>query len=440
MPDVLMPTTESAVTLPAAECVALSPPKKRILILMSDTGGGHRASANAVAAALEALMPGALDIRVVDVLTEFGVWPLGNAVQDYKTLLRRPAVYGVFYWFMQHPMVRPCVESLTQLTNTAGFRRCFELHQPDLVVSVHPFMQALSLRALEQLGGGQRRVPFATVVTDLVSSFLSWFHPKADLCIVPSEELYHEARRCGVPRSRLRRHGLPVRREFWARPPAAAAKPGLRQQLGLPGDWRLVVLMGGGDGIGLLEAIATQVHARLVAELPAASQLFIVCGSNAALREKLAALPWPTVPVHVRGYTPGMAAVMAAADVLITKAGPGTLTEACHSGLPCIVSGYIPGQEAGNVSFVEKSGFGVYAPDPKQIADTVIEVGRALRRRRPGRPAGRHPRHRVQPPRTPAPHPAVRLPGSPLADGGAFRAGQPAPPRSRRAPWRARRP
>lgn len=48
--------------------------------------------------------------------------------------------------------------------------------------AVHPFMQALSLRALEQLGGGQRRVPFATVVTDLASCFPSWFHPKADLC------------------------------------------------------------------------------------------------------------------------------------------------------------------------------------------------------------------------------------------------------------------
>eukprot|EP00668_Euglena_longa_P000741 GGOE01000894.1.p1 GENE.GGOE01000894.1~~GGOE01000894.1.p1 ORF type:complete len:459 (-),score=127.96 GGOE01000894.1:565-1899(-) len=371
MPDVMPPTVEPSLEA-ASEFLTAPPTKKRVLILMSDTGGGHRASANAVAAALEELMPGALDLHIVDVLTEFGVWPLGNAVQDYKTLLRRPAVYGFCYWMMQQPMVRPCAESLAHLTNTAGFRRCFEEHQPDLVVSVHPFMQSLSLRALEQLGGGQRRVPFATVVTDLASCFPSWFHPKVDLCIVPSDELRQEARRCGVPSTCLRQLGLPVRREFWAGPPSPTDKPALRHKLGLPADRRLVVLMGGGDGIGLLEAIATQLHTQLASQLPTTSQLLIICGSNAALQQKLAAHPWSTVPVHVKGYTPAMATVMAAADILVTKAGPGTITEACLSGLPCIVSGFIPGQEAGNVSFVEKSGFGVHTPDPKKIAETAV--------------------------------------------------------------------
>ena len=66
-----------------------------------------------------------------------------------------------------------------------------------------------------------------------------------------------------------------------------------------------------------------------------------------------------------------MSDYMEVADVIVTKAGPGTIAEATIRGLPTMLSSYLPGQEAGNVPFVVESGFGEYSKDPRQIARTV---------------------------------------------------------------------
>jgi 1,2-diacylglycerol 3-beta-galactosyltransferase len=102
-------------------------------------------------------------------------------------------------------------------------------------------------------------------------------------------------------------------------------------------------------------------------------QLAVVTGRNRQLRERLAATNW-RVPVHVYGFVDHareMPRLMRAADLLITKAGPGTLHEAFLSGLPLILSGAIPGQEEGNVRLVVEGGAGVWAPDPRRAAALV---------------------------------------------------------------------
>jgi 1,2-diacylglycerol 3-beta-galactosyltransferase len=68
-----------------------------------------------------------------------------------------------------------------------------------------------------------------------------------------------------------------------------------------------------------------------------------------------------------------MAQMMAASDILITKAGPATVSEAFIAGVPMILSGRVPGQEDGNVQHVVENGAGVYAPGPKRVADTLVE-------------------------------------------------------------------
>ena len=60
-------------------------------------------------------------------------------------------------------------------------------------------------------------------------------------------------------------------------------------------------------------------------------------------------------------------------DILVTKAGPGTIAEASICGLPCILSSFLPGQEEGNVPYVVDNGFGCYRGSPEGIADTVEE-------------------------------------------------------------------
>jgi 1,2-diacylglycerol 3-beta-galactosyltransferase len=71
------------------------------------------------------------------------------------------------------------------------------------------------------------------------------------------------------------------------------------------------------------------------------------------------------------GFITNMADYMVASDVLVTKAGPGTIAEAAAVGLPVMVTSFLPGQEAGNVDYVLENGFGDYNQDPVQIGETV---------------------------------------------------------------------
>ena len=77
------------------------------------------------------------------------------------------------------------------------------------------------------------------------------------------------------------------------------------------------------------------------------------------------------IRVQVCGFVKQMSDYMEVADVIITKAGPGTIAEATIRGLPTMLSSFLPGQEAGNVPFVVKSGFGEYSNQPETIAKTV---------------------------------------------------------------------
>ena len=117
------------------------------------------------------------------------------------------------------------------------------------------------------------------------------------------------------------------------------------------------------------------VASRLETELPGSAQVVAVCGKNVATRVRLqaqkAAGRWPGVGVEVRGFTSDMSSYMEAADCLITKAGPGTLSEATLRAMPTLISSFLPGQEYGNVRFCIERGFGEFASSPKAIAERV---------------------------------------------------------------------
>jgi 1,2-diacylglycerol 3-beta-galactosyltransferase len=236
------------------------------------------------------------------------------------------------------------------------------------MVSVHPLVQQVVLKVLARM---HRTTPFVTVVTDLVTVPPVWFSPEVALCFVPSDEAYRLARWAGLRDEQLRQHGLPIRPAF-ARPPRPKAE--LRRELGMNPEAPAALLVGGGEGMGPVGDIARAVAARLAREQgpgePPAGQLVLVCGRNQRLHEEMLAHTW-LVPTVVKGFVENIWDAMAACDCIITKAGPGTIAEACALGLPLVLSGYIAGQESGNVPYVLKNGVGVYAEDPWQVAAVV---------------------------------------------------------------------
>jgi 1,2-diacylglycerol 3-beta-galactosyltransferase len=110
--------------------------------------------------------------------------------------------------------------------------------------------------------------------------------------------------------------------------------------------------------------------ARAIARGGGRFALAIVAGRNEALRRRLETVAWE-VPTTVYGFERRMPELMQAARILVSKAGPGTITEAMNAGLPMVLYSYLPGQEEGNAAYVVGVGAGVWAPGPEAAAAAV---------------------------------------------------------------------
>jgi len=120
-----------------------------------------------------------------------------------------------------------------------------------------------------------------------------------------------------------------------------------------------------GEGMGPIETISNKIN-----EAKLNACLVVIAGRNKNLKDTLESMNWNII-THIYGFVSNMADIMRAADILVTKAGPGTISEALIANLPMILYHRIPGQEEGNVSYVIDEGVGIWAPDIKDIIITL---------------------------------------------------------------------
>ncbi|KAF8689935.1 hypothetical protein HU200_041570 [Digitaria exilis] len=341
---------------------------KNVLILMSDTGGGHRASAEAIKDAFRIEYGDEYRVFVKDLCKDHAGWPLNNMESSYKFMVRHVQLWKVAFhttspkWV--HSFYLAALASFYAKKVEAGLKK----YKPDIIISVHPLMQHIPLWVLKWQGL-QNRVIFVTVITDLNTCHPTWFHANVNRCYCPSEEVANRAALDDLQPSQIRVFGLPIRPSFCR---AVLVKDELRKELGLDPELPAVLLMGGGEGMGpvkktaraLGESLFDKEHGKPI------GQLIVICGRNKTLSSSLQALEWK-VPVKIRGFETQMEKWMGACDCIITKAGPGTIAEALIRGLPIILNDFIPGQEVGNVPYVVDNGAGVFSKSPKETASLV---------------------------------------------------------------------
>jgi 1,2-diacylglycerol 3-beta-galactosyltransferase len=334
---------------------------QRIVILFSDTGGGHRASGEAIQEALNLRYGDKVQVSMVDVFTKYTPYPFSKFPAWYPQIVAR----GIRWWGTgfkaSDGRQRSRVLAGTTYPYTRwSFRRMLRENPADLYVSVHPLLTMPAVRAL-----GKDRPPFVTVVTDLVSAHAFWFYPKVDKIIVPTEGAYERALKYKVPPYKLKIIGLPISQKFCAPP---GDKIELREALGWQKDFTTVLVVGGGEGMGPLAEIA-----KGIANAGLPIQMTVVCGRNEALRDQLSKMNWP-IPVNVYGFVTNMPDLMRASDLIVTKAGPSSVIEAINAGLPIILSSALPGQEDGNVRYVVDNGAGLWAPGPQKVVAAVKQM------------------------------------------------------------------
>ncbi len=363
--------------------------------MIADTGAGHRSAANAISNAIKIIAqkqqeewlqkvesasekdiqasqaedsrrlqyaPVNYRIEIVDVFEEYSRFPLREAVKLYGPTIRyNPKLFGEVFHKSNHATTVNAVKTIATPMIMNGLLRLFTTIQPDIIVSIHPMLNHVTVHALQELG---LHIPFLTVVTDLVSVHYAWFAPGVDGYIVPTEQAKKLYLKRGMDVERIHMLGMPIDPKFTLK---VDEKEILQQKFGLKPDLPVVLLVGGGDGAGGLQAA---VRAISQARLPV--QLLVVTGRNKRLYTHLQRTR-ASLHVHatIFGFVQNMPELMHVADVIITKAGPGTICEALACHLPIVLSGYVPGQEEGNVDYVTHNDVGVLALDAATLIDAL---------------------------------------------------------------------
>ncbi len=331
--------------------------KPHILFLFSDTGGGHRSAAKAIIEALDIYFPDRVTTELLDFFVAYAPPPFDLAPSTYSFMSQVPNLWELGYKLSDGKYRSKLVYEVLWPYIRNAAKNLVEEHPCDLFVSVHPIINTPVLRIL-----GPEHSPYLVVITDMVSTHAFWYNEDATLTIAPTEEAKHRGINLGMDPDKIEVIGLPIEDRFrqYTRP-----KEEVRQQLNWPQDLPVVLMVGGGEGMGPLEETV-----RAVDRANLNLMMAIITGRNEKLEQSLENAKLQTSH-KIYGFVENMPELMNAADMIVTKAGPGTISEAFVAGLPIILYFRMPGQEEGNVDYVEEKGAGVWAPSPEQVVDTL---------------------------------------------------------------------
>lgn len=334
-----------------------------ILIFSASFGGGHKSAAAALEDYLRARHGDECSVEVVDFFERFA--PSLNVLAKFayhQSVQFFPQLYGTFFELTSRYPDSPVVRELTRVGFDAATRYLAQ-RQPDAIVSFYPLAGAVAAEAkhvgLKETGVSPGSQPYcATVITDY-GAHAQWIHPATDDYFVAIKDVKDALAAQGVPWDRLHATGIPIRMRF-ADPPT---REEARRRHGLAEGFT-VLLMGGGMGIGDMRDLAEAI-AGLGVETVA------VAGANQKLFSQLKEIARRFGRVRALGWSEDVPDLMAAADLLVGRAGGLTVAEATAVGLPQIVISPIPGQELFNVDFLVNWGAALAARDVEDARGKV---------------------------------------------------------------------
>jgi UDP-N-acetylglucosamine:LPS N-acetylglucosamine transferase len=342
----------------------------KILIISSDTGGGHRSAAAAIVAGVQSFLESeSYAVRVVKAIEE-SHHLTAKLVRLYNWILRnRQHWMKYFYWCVNH--IRPETQEFFHRRCIGYVANLFERWCPHIVVSVHPLTQHLFARVLKELKLADR-VPLVSVVTDPCYGFWKgWACNDVTLYLVASEDARRQLIDYGVAPAKIKISGMPVHPKFCY--PGEEAAQAARSALGLDPEKFTVFVNAGWAGGGNIPLIFREL---VRGELDV--QAIFLAGKNEELRAaaESIALDAP-FPIKVIGYSDEIEKLMSAANVMISKLGGLTTFEALACRVPIIadvITEPMP-QEAGTANLIAERGAGVML---KRSIDVVPVVRRMM--------------------------------------------------------------
>lgn len=340
---------------------------KKVLIMSASTGGGHNRAARAIKEELESrtIDNMSIECEIVDSLK------LVNNTMDKvisrgyeKSALYTPKAYGSVYRFSETTIASKNEFKTNPLTSLMArkFKHLLNESTPDLIIGTHPFpMIALStlkknnnLHSLSRSESFYKSTkvdipPMISVLTDY-TTHSTWIQNEIDYYIVGHEYVKELLVYEGVDSEKVKAFGIPVEKSFLSH----RDRETVLTELGLSPEKLTVLLMGGSFGAGNIKETLEDLIA-----IDRDFQILVITGRNEHLKDKLSKMLDSTIHnknICLLGYTNKMNDILASIDVLISKPGGLTTTEALLNDVPMIVPYFIPGQEEENLDFLTNCG------------------------------------------------------------------------------------
>jgi len=340
---------------------------KKVLIMSASTGGGHNRAARAIKEELESRTIDGMSIEceIVDSLKL-----VNNTIDKVisrgyeKSAIYTPKAFGSVYRFSETSIISKNEFKSNPLTSLMArkFKYLLNDSKPDLIIGTHPFpMIALStlkknntIRSLSKIENLHKSnnvniPPMISVLTDY-TTHSTWIQNEIDYYIVGHEYVKELLSYEGVKNEKIKAFGIPVEKSFLEH----RNRDIVLKEFGLSPDKLTILLMGGSFGAGNIKETLEE-----LLTVDRDFQIIVITGRNEHLKDKLSKTLNSTVHnknVCLLGYTNKMNDILASIDVLISKPGGLTTTEALLNDVPMIVPYFIPGQEEENLDFLTNCG------------------------------------------------------------------------------------
>jgi processive 1,2-diacylglycerol beta-glucosyltransferase len=332
----------------------------KILVLYVSIGTGHKKVAEALRESVNSRYRD-WSVDAIDTLKYINPMYHSVVVGTYLNVLKRSLnIYRKIY---NASVAGSNISGLSRKLNTLlsrKLKRLLDDYNPSVIVCTHPF----TIQMLSSLKEKKNvKAPAIAILTDYVSHSL-WLDNSMDAYIVASQSMKDEIVTMGVPDSIIFPYGIPVSQKFLQ----CTNKQVVLSEFGLENKFTILV-MGGGLGFGNIEKTIIS-----LLDCPQDIQIIAVTGTNTRLKKRLEErCKTSDKNVVLLGYTDKINELMDISDLLITKPGGITVSEALVKGLPIFIISPIPGQEEGNAGYLLSRGAARSIEDTNEL-NSIIDV------------------------------------------------------------------
>ena len=326
----------------------------KVLIYTTGTGGGHLQCAKVLQKKFLTL---GYEVVIVDFLKEINL-SLDKFIVNFNTLItgKLPMLYGhLYYGFDNEINQKKFINLLIKVSRHKIYNNIIK-ESPDLIIGTHSFLNGIIGYLKEN---NLIHIPYISLITDY-KLHQNHVHQNIDAYITGSEDLNNDFSQKNIPLHRVFPYGIPITDEFF------------RLKSNITNKTFEILLMGGSVGLKdmkkslqSLSKIDRQIH------------ITVISGSNIKLKEYFEKTYKKLIEqgkITIYGYHLEIATLMNNSDLLITKPGGITITEAISMNLPLVIPYFIPGQEKENLKYIIDKGLGIYIKDQSQLGLLVEDL------------------------------------------------------------------